>query len=70
MTQPIPELRFSDLIGDWPREPRLSEWMLVPQDDINHFGRVTKDPDRFRAAAGLCQGDSARVPKPKHGHLH
>ena len=46
MTQPISELRFSDLIGDWPREPRLSEWMLVPQDDINHFGRVTKDPDR------------------------
>ena len=46
MTVPVSELLFSDLIGDWPREPRLSEWMLVPQEDINHFGRVTKDPDR------------------------
>ena len=45
MTVPVSELLFSDLIGDWPREPRLSEWMLVPQEDINDFGRVTRDPD-------------------------
>ena len=38
-------LSFSQLLGDWPKEQRSSEWLTLSQAEIGEFGRLTRDPD-------------------------
>ena len=38
-------LRFADLLGGVATSVRTSEWLMIPQVDIDDFGRVTRDPD-------------------------
>lgn len=41
----LPLLCFADLLSDGPKATRESEWLLIPQGDINAFGLLTRDPD-------------------------
>lgn len=41
----LPPLRFADLLGGVPPVARESEWLVIPQADIDDFGRLTRDPD-------------------------
>ena len=40
-----PPMNFVDLLGDGPKTVRESEWLVIPQGDIDAFGQLTRDPD-------------------------
>lgn len=40
-----PPLRFADLFSDAAKSIRESEWLVIPQNDIEAFGQLTRDPD-------------------------